>query len=480
MRLYDELNHYLSLGLTLVPLKFRSKRSLVRWGNGWNPSIEQLQPYFTHPANVGVLCGERLAVIDCDSEDAFRNFIAEHGLPPGCPVVKTARGYHIWMKPKKPIRSQRVGSLEIKCLGSYIVAPPSIHPSGMSYVFQVRPNGTIPEVDLEGLFSLPSDNAGSSGKNPTNLNAPSDFALRYGKSPYPQSLCGRATKILTRSDGKVKHLLSLRCWKWDCPKCASLLKRYWLEKLKNVPFRFILGLPTVEKPTAFLRRIGKPGYVHIVANGESRLFLVGGDAEKVWMEARRGGYDLIAGDISGDPTPDEVQNCLEQALCCEHEPLNTRRKPTHSRGLFRRPAQDNNDDESKRTGDCRQESGNMNGSEEKESPSWDTEVLMEPIEEVARELEAQGWRILWKSEVEAIAIRGNASDNRHLDIVELMGNLGVKLKKTGKEYSGLCPFHDDRDPSLSVNREKGLWYCFGCGRGGDVHKFTEEWKALRG
>ena len=128
MKLHDELQHYSSLGLTIIPLKFRSKRPVVRWGNGWNPSIEQLQSYFTIPANVGVLCGKSLAVIDCDSDKAYFDFITTHALPPDCPVVKTGRGYHVWVKPKKPIRSQRVGSIEIKCLGSYVVAPPSIHP----------------------------------------------------------------------------------------------------------------------------------------------------------------------------------------------------------------------------------------------------------------------------------------------------------------------------------------------------------------
>ena len=36
--------------------------------------------------------------------------------------------------------------------------------------------------------------------------------------------------------------------------------------------------------------------------------------------------------------------------------------------------------------------------------------------------------------------------------------------------------HNDHNPSLSVNREKGLWHCFGCGRGGDVLMFIEEWQ----
>ncbi|CAB1061816.1 DNA primase DnaG, partial [Olavius sp. associated proteobacterium Delta 1] len=43
----------------------------------------------------------------------------------------------------------------------------------------------------------------------------------------------------------------------------------------------------------------------------------------------------------------------------------------------------------------------------------------------------------------------------------------------GKSYFGLCPFHDDTNPSLSVNPNKNLWQCFGCGAGGDVIRFVE-------
>ncbi len=281
-----------------------------------------------------------------------------------------------------------------------------------------------------------------------------------------------ATKVFTRSDGKVKHLLSLRDWKWDCPKCAPLLKSYWLERLGVGSFRFILKLPTTAKPTAFLRRVGKPNYVHIVADGESWLFLTDGDSEKVWAEIRNAGYDLIAGDISGDPAPDEIRDCLEQALCVEVEPLNTRRKVTHSRGLLRKLSGNTEDNESKEKDDCARGENGMSVEPGNEPPTWETEVVMKPIEEIAKELEAEGWHISWKSEVEAVAVKDEALKAGDLDIVELIENLGVKLKKTGKEYKGLCPFHNERDPSLSVNRERGLWHCFGCDRGGGVAKFT--------
>jgi DNA primase len=43
---------------------------------------------------------------------------------------------------------------------------------------------------------------------------------------------------------------------------------------------------------------------------------------------------------------------------------------------------------------------------------------------------------------------------------------GVELKKTGKEFLGRCPWHDDRETSLVVSPAKNLWHCFGCQVGG--------------
>ncbi|MEW6347684.1 MAG: phage/plasmid primase, P4 family [Thermodesulfobacteriota bacterium] len=52
------------------------------------------------------------------------------------------------------------------------------------------------------------------------------------------------------------------------------------------------------------------------------------------------------------------------------------------------------------------------------------------------------------------------------DLVELIGET-VQLKRSGREFVGLCPFHADKDPSLWVSPDKGVWYCFPCGAGGD-------------
>ena len=63
------------------------------------------------------------------------------------------------------------------------------------------------------------------------------------------------------------------------------------------------------------------------------------------------------------------------------------------------------------------------------------------------------------------------------DIVAVVGK-NVHLKKMGANYFGLCPFHGEKTPSFCVNAQKQIFYCFGCGKGGDVIKFTMEYENI--
>jgi DNA primase len=56
------------------------------------------------------------------------------------------------------------------------------------------------------------------------------------------------------------------------------------------------------------------------------------------------------------------------------------------------------------------------------------------------------------------------------DLLDVVGDY-VRLKKRGRGWEGLCPFHEEKTPSFSVDPDKGLYYCFGCHQGGDVFKF---------
>jgi DNA primase len=62
---------------------------------------------------------------------------------------------------------------------------------------------------------------------------------------------------------------------------------------------------------------------------------------------------------------------------------------------------------------------------------------------------------------------------QRVDIVDVISEY-VVLRKRGKDYLGLCPFHDEKTPSFSVSQDKQVYYCFGCSQGGNSFKFLME------
>ncbi|MFZ0389050.1 MAG: DNA primase, partial [Calditrichia bacterium] len=63
------------------------------------------------------------------------------------------------------------------------------------------------------------------------------------------------------------------------------------------------------------------------------------------------------------------------------------------------------------------------------------------------------------------------------DIVEVISQY-LNLKKTGRNYQALCPFHTEKTPSFSVNPEKQIFHCFGCGEGGNVFTFLMKYEKI--
>ena len=64
------------------------------------------------------------------------------------------------------------------------------------------------------------------------------------------------------------------------------------------------------------------------------------------------------------------------------------------------------------------------------------------------------------------------------NIVDVVGQRTSLRKSSGTRYMGRCPFHDERSPSFSVNSDLNVYYCFGCGKGGDVVTFVRETEGL--
>jgi DNA primase catalytic core len=63
------------------------------------------------------------------------------------------------------------------------------------------------------------------------------------------------------------------------------------------------------------------------------------------------------------------------------------------------------------------------------------------------------------------------------DIVAVVGQY-VPLRRAGSRYVGMCPFHNDRHPSMNVNPRMGIYKCFACGAGGDAIKFVQEFEKI--
>lgn len=97
-------------------------------------------------------------------------------------------------------------------------------------------------------------------------------------------------------------------------------------------------------------------------------------------------------------------------------------------------------------------------------PRWG--VSYSPLEElVGKEATGGGPRVKDKAVVEEV--------RRRNDIVEVISEY-VALKKRGRDYLGLCPFHHEKTPSFHVSPDKGLFYCFGCQAGGNVFTFIQK------
>src|SRR5262245_40087720 len=65
----------------------------------------------------------------------------------------------------------------------------------------------------------------------------------------------------------------------------------------------------------------------------------------------------------------------------------------------------------------------------------------------------------------------------HFLVSEIVGKR-MPLKKHGREFQGLCPFHTEKSPSFTVNDEKGFYHCFGCGAHGDAIEFIRKYERL--
>lgn len=153
---------YQRWGISIIPIAPKSKKPLVDWkpyqhrkpdnaelGDWWDR-------YWSQGANIGVVCGQvsgNFLVLDFDREESFQDFAEAWKVFRGrevfveTPVVATGKGFHVYVRIRDlpptylPQGEEKLRMPEIRAEGTYVVVPPSIHPSGDRYQF------VNPEVD---------------------------------------------------------------------------------------------------------------------------------------------------------------------------------------------------------------------------------------------------------------------------------------------------------------------------------------------
>lgn len=136
------------MGFSIIPVVHQTKTPAVKWSQFQvrRATSEELSSWFGGPGprNIGVVTGLvscNLSVIDFDSTDMYRRFFDAGRLESETIAVGTSRGVHVYTRSPTAVRSFRIPELEIdvKSEGSFVLAPPSTHPSGHTYSF-LNPN----------------------------------------------------------------------------------------------------------------------------------------------------------------------------------------------------------------------------------------------------------------------------------------------------------------------------------------------------
>jgi len=183
MALLDWAKFYVSKGLSVIPLEYKAKEPISKWKEYQQrlPTEEELEQWFkTAWLNIAIVCGQvsgNLVVLDFDSHESLQQFIERisDDLVKKIKktwVVRTGKGFHIYLRVKgKPISTSfRDVGLDIQGEGKYVVAPPSLHPSGKLYEFINDPKKydivVLEEHEFEEILRLfkPKEEEGSNGE----------------------------------------------------------------------------------------------------------------------------------------------------------------------------------------------------------------------------------------------------------------------------------------------------------------------------
>ena len=233
MSLRDEAAIYLDAGLSIIALSGKApntefhQRGLNQaiTGSVETPEdIELLTQVFTHPetTGIGIPIPPGMVVIDIDGEEGAQQYLSLVGQAiPETPTAKTGRGLHLWFATSRVEQgSRKLGpKLDLKGVGGYVAAPPSLHPDGHRYEWlvplvvdgRVGPVEWLPEP-VEHLLAL-GDQLFAEYHVERQTYIHHDITLQAGQlrwhqEPAPPSLVGLAKAVREAPEGNRNNLLA--------------------------------------------------------------------------------------------------------------------------------------------------------------------------------------------------------------------------------------------------------------------------------
>src|SRR5262249_5915206 len=167
----EQALEYQRRGFSVIPIKSKDKRPLISWETyqvepAGEATIKHWFESFAD-ANIGLVTGRvsDCIVVDLDSENAkeeLKSLLGDYNLG-AVPRSRTGKGWQLFFKYPDvsiPNRTGVLPNVDVRGDGGYVVAPPSIHPSGKEYKWQVPLNGHLPQlpVKLLEIIQTPSHN----------------------------------------------------------------------------------------------------------------------------------------------------------------------------------------------------------------------------------------------------------------------------------------------------------------------------------
>lgn len=196
---FECAKQYCRMGFSVIPVSYAGKHPIVKWEQYQQRRANEaeLDEWFCNgkARNIGIVCGRvsnNLVVLDFDKPESYERFFSTANLERETPVVKTARGVHVWLQTIEPVRSFVVADLGLDVIGEgkFVLAPPSRHPSGVLYAFA---NSTIREpVTIDGFGAAMQERCEAIGARIPNIDKPKRAGWPRGRFAAERRLSAEA------------------------------------------------------------------------------------------------------------------------------------------------------------------------------------------------------------------------------------------------------------------------------------------------